>query len=102
MDKIEADKLKPEIFNLIAFMITSASGLYEEPPEYGSFRLIDSAGRLLSILQAAGWDDPFLAKLKEEVDAECSGSMDNQRQRESIERWVLMIANQMRQQFAAK
>jgi hypothetical protein len=93
---METSELETELFYLIAFILTSASGLYDEPPDYASFRLVDVAGRLMTILQPAGWLDPFLAQLKEEIDAEREESMDPARQRERIEHWVLEIAHEMR------
>jgi hypothetical protein len=97
---METDELKSDLFYLCAYMLTSASRLYEEPSDYGSFRLLDSTGRLLGIMQSAGWLDPFLARLKEEIDNERVGNMDNKRQRERIERWVLEIAQEMRRRLA--
>ncbi len=90
-------EMQSELFNLIAYMITSAHGLYDEPPDYGSFRLLDASGRLLSIMQTAGWLDPFLVKLKEEIDAEREGSMDDDRQRHQLDKWVVEIAYELRQ-----
>ena len=90
-----------EYFNLIAYMITSARNLYDEPPDYGAFRLLDAAGRLLEILGASGELDPFLARLKEEIDAERQGSMDDARQRQNLERWVMTLANELRRRAEA-
>ncbi len=95
MDR-ETINRQEETFNLIAYMISSARGLYDEPPDYGSFRLLDAAGRLLEILNAAGELDPFLTQLKEEIDAEREGSMDDARQRQNLERWVFQIAKELR------
>ncbi len=84
--------LKEELFYLVAYMLTSAQGLYEEPAEYGIFRLLDSAGRLLAILEAHGlWDDS-LAHLKQTVDQARTGSMDGERQRTLLQAAVLAAA----------
>lgn len=99
MDTDKIEEIKAELFNLITFMITSASGLYEEPPDYGSFRLLDAAGRLLSIMESAGWNTPFLQQLKTQIDEEREGSMSPQRQRDNIERWVLELAQELRQRY---
>ena len=87
---------REETFNLIAYMITSARGLYDEPADYGSFRLLDATGRLLEIMEYSGELDPFLKQLKEEIDAEREGSMDDVRQRQNLERWVITIAQELR------
>lgn len=88
-----------DLFNLVAYMITSASTLYEEPPDYGSFRLLDAAGRLLEMMNDSGELDPFLARLKQEIDRERLGSMDDMRQRQNLERWVVEIAQELRQRL---
>lgn len=85
-----------ELFNLVAYMLTSARGLYDEPPDYGSFRLLDAAGRLLEIMSHSSELDPFLARLKQEIDQEREGSMDEARQRQNLERWVIEIAKELR------
>ena len=100
---MDRDQINPqeETFNLIAYMISSARGLYDEPPDYGSFRLLDAAGRLLEILDTSGELDPFLKNLKEEIDAEREGSMDDARQRQNLERWVIGIAQELRRRAEA-
>lgn len=97
----EADNPKndEEYFNLVAYLITSARGLYEEPPDYGSFRLLDAAGRLLEIMGHSGELDPFLAQLKDEIDQEREGSMDDARQRRNLERWVIELAKELRRRL---
>lgn len=89
-------ELETEFYNLITYMLASASRLYSEPPDYGSFRLLDASARLLQILELTGELDPFLKKLKTELDAERQGSMDPERQRQNIERWVLELAVELR------
>ena len=100
MDR-ETINRQEETFNLIAYMISSARGLYDEPPDYGSFRLLDAAGRLLEILDNSGELDPFLKHLKEEIDAEREGSMDDARQRQNLERWVIKFAQELRRRAEA-
>jgi hypothetical protein len=98
---MEIPELQSELFNLIAYMITSANRLYEEPPGYGSFRLLDASGRLLAIMKTAGWLDPFLVQLKEEIDAEREGNMDDERQRQQLDQWVMEIAHELRRRLDA-
>lgn len=97
---MQTPEQQTELLHLIAYMITSASGLYSEPPDYGAFRLLDACGRLLAIMQMDGELDPFLARLKAEIDLEREGSMDPARQRANIERWVLEMAHELRQRQA--
>jgi hypothetical protein len=96
---MQTAELKAELFYLVAYMITGARGLYDEPPEYGTFRLLDASGRLLEIMQTGGWLDPFLARLKEEVDEEREGEMDDARQRQRLDQWVVEIAHEMQQRL---
>ena len=88
-------ELKEELFNLTAYMITSARGLYEEPADYGTFRLLDSAGRLLAIMESQELSDPFLAELKRSVDEEREGNMDPDRQGERLDQLVLRLADEL-------
>jgi len=97
---MQSADMNAELFYLIAYMITSARGLYDEPPDYGTFRLLDASGRLLEIMQSAGWLDPFLARLKEEVDQERESEMDDARQRQRLDRVVVEIAHEMQQRLA--
>ena len=92
---MDADQLKNELFLLTAYMVTSARGLFDEPGDYGTFRLIDSAGRLLAIMEAQDMLDPFLARLKEALDDERVGSMDSQEQPERLDRMVLEIVDEL-------
>jgi hypothetical protein len=99
MSLMGTTEMQNELFNLIAYMITSAQGLYDEPPDYGSFRLLDASGRLLAIMQSAGWLDPFLVRLNGEIDAEREGNMDDERQRRQLDKWVMEIARELRQRL---
>ena len=56
----ENDGLRPQIIDLLGFLLTSAHGLFDEPKSYGPLRLVDAAGRLLEISADAGINDEFL------------------------------------------
>lgn len=58
-----------ELFDLIGYMLTSARNLLDETPLYGPFRLVDSASRLVAILEAAGMASPRLVSLRDKVEA---------------------------------
>lgn len=88
-------ELKEELFQLVAYMITSARGLYDEPADYGIFRLLDSSGRLLAIMESQGLTDPFLIDLKKLVDEEREGNMDYDGQRDRLDKAVMDIAREM-------
>ena len=89
------NELKEELFNLITYMITSARGLYDEPADYGIFRLLDSAGRLLAIMESNELSDPFLTNFKQLVDEEREGNMDSERQMERLDQMVLKLVEEL-------
>jgi len=97
---MDQQTLQEELFHLIAYIITSARGLYDEPADYGIFRLLDTAGRLLEIMESNDLlDDPFLVELKRLVDEEREGSMDGERQRQRLDEMVQAIAAEMRRRL---
>lgn len=56
--------------DLLAFCITSAIGLLEEPPIYGPLRLIDCMARLIRLGRETGQlQDPALAELEQYIEA---------------------------------
>jgi len=48
---------KKEAVKFIAYLVTSARGCIEEPKIYGSFRLVDSAGKFYGALKKHGLID---------------------------------------------
>jgi hypothetical protein len=92
MNDQEISELKNELFNLVAYMVTSSRGLYDEPADYGIFRILDSAGRLLAVMESRGLMDPFLEELKTIIDAEREGNMDYDGQRERLDAAVVKIS----------
>ena len=54
---------------LIAYMLTSARNLMDEPALYGPFRLLDGVSRLCEILaESDHTDKEYLLKLKDKID----------------------------------
>jgi len=92
---MDAEALRHELFFLVGYMITSARGLYDEPADYGVFRLLDAAGRLLGIMEPLELLDPFMLDLKRSIDEEREGNMDSDRQRERLDAMVLKIAEEL-------
>jgi len=60
-----------DLYEILAFLFSSAHLLVNEPHLYGTFRLIDAATRLIGFALEGGEleDDKFLRQLKEDVDA---------------------------------
>ncbi len=51
------------LLELLIYMVTSASGLENEPHIYGPLRMIEAAQRLCRLLLADSQDDKHLAEL---------------------------------------
>lgn len=54
---------KEEMFELLVYMITSASGLKGEPKIYGPLRLIEASQRLAELMLGADKDNADLKEL---------------------------------------
>lgn len=91
------DDLKEDLFYLIGYLVTSARGLYDEPPEYGIFRLIDATTRLLKIMDDCGLADEFLIHFNHMLEEEIAGSMDDTRQKETLDRSAALFQVQFQQ-----
>ena len=58
-----------QLLELLAYMLTSARGLMDEPASYGPFRLIDGASRLCKTLADNGYEhSDFLKNLQHKID----------------------------------
>jgi hypothetical protein len=59
-----------DVFELLAFLVTSARLCVDEPRLYGTFRLVDGASRLIGfVLQSDQLEDrQSLQQLKDEID----------------------------------
>ena len=77
--------LRRDLFLLLGYMLTSARGLYDEPKGYGPFRLVDTAGRILEIMEAHELDDAFLRELQEAVARERFGNSDDDELLEALD-----------------
>jgi hypothetical protein len=58
------------LYEVLAFLFSSAHILVNEPHLYGTFRLIDAASRLMEFALESGQleNDQFLRELKDDVD----------------------------------
>ncbi|MBW2064350.1 MAG: hypothetical protein JRJ03_05395 [Deltaproteobacteria bacterium] len=57
-----------KIFELISYAIVSARNLLEEPARYGPFRLVDTASRLISILDESGMSSDRLRAIRDQIE----------------------------------
>ncbi len=63
------NKVNEELIELMAYLLTSARGLMDEPANYGPFRLIDGASRLCTALSDNGYENTeFLSSLQLKID----------------------------------
>jgi hypothetical protein len=97
--RMDNHQLQEDLFYLVGFLLSSAHGLYSEPAEYGVFRLMDTAGRLLEIMERHGLSDEFLQRLQGEIDEEKSGSMDDDRQKETINELVVEYTQELQRRI---
>lgn len=62
--------IEDDVFELLAFLVTSARLCVDEPKLYGTFRLVDGASRLLGFVLKSNRlaDKQSLQQLKDEID----------------------------------
>jgi len=93
------DGLRDELLLLVGFLLTSARGLVDEPKDYGPARLLDAAGRLLTVMAGQGMLDTSLSEIRDEIDDELSASMDQERLVARLDvlalRWAELIADRL-------
>jgi len=99
---MDTDGLQEDVFYLIGFILTSMHGLYHEPTEYGIYRLLDVAGRLLSIMEEHDLSDDFMRKLSEEIEEEKAGCMDSDRQKATIMQLAQEYAEELQNRLGQK
>ena len=90
------DALHHDLFLLVGYLLTSAHGLYDEPAGYGPFRLLDTAGRLLTTMKAHDLADPFLDQLDDVIRAERFGNSDDQELRAVLDELCMQYAAELK------
>lgn len=98
---MKTERLADDLFHLVGYLLSSAYGLYDEPPGYGPFRLLDAAGRLLAALEDAGSSDPFLSDLRKAIDRERFGPGDEQTLRAFLNQACLSYAAELKRRMSA-
>jgi hypothetical protein len=89
---MSTEQLGEDLVNLVGFLLTGAHGLFDEPPGYGPFRLLDAAGRLLAVMETAELADPFLTQLRRRIDEQRFGPSDDQALRAFLDQASLQFA----------
>lgn len=86
-----------EFFELLCYILTSARGLMDEPKMYGPFRLVDTASRLISILEKHGMADNFLKREREKIDeGKCSVMESEEKFREFLDELILDFTEELK------
>jgi hypothetical protein len=60
MDKATRERLQERFTELASYLVTSARGLLDEPPEYGPFRLIQATHHVVKLLAEEGLSSEIL------------------------------------------
>jgi len=93
------------LYEVLAFLFSSAHILVNEPHLYGTFRLIDGASRLIGFALESGEleDEEFLGHLKEDVDERKFLLMtDEETYFKLLEESTRAMAKQMKKRAAAR
>ncbi len=92
------------LYEVLAFLFSSAHILVDEPHLYGTFRLIDGASRLMGLALESGQleDEQFLRELKDDVDEKKFLLMtDEQTYFALLERTTRAMAREMKRRATA-
>jgi hypothetical protein len=93
-----------ELYEILAFLFSSAHLLVNEPHLYGTFRLVDAASRLMGFALESGQleDEHFLRELKDDVDEKKFVMMtDEKTYLELLERATRAMAREMKMRAEA-
>jgi hypothetical protein len=93
MDKVS---LENRVFELVSYIAVSACNLLEEPARYGPFRLVDTASRLIEIIQEYGIDSPRLDALHDKIeDGKYTAMAEEEDFKAFLESLVTMLVEQI-------
>ena len=94
------ETLREDLFSLVAFLVVSAGGLSSEPAGYGTFRLLEAAGRLLDIIEQNDLLDDSLRRIKLQLDRQRSDSMDDHRLQVFLDQMTGDLVKEMQQRLS--
>jgi hypothetical protein len=78
---------RPTDFELALYLVASARDCLDEPLVYGPFRMVEGVSRMLDEA-----DDPFLSRMKDEIDREKYNVMGR---RDQFAAWLDALLRQM-------
>jgi hypothetical protein len=91
--------IKNKVYELVSFIVVSARNLLEEPAHYGPLRLVDTASRLIEIMQSEGLSNDHLSSLRQQIDEGKYSAMGDEEEFKSfLESLVLTIVEQIEDQ----
>jgi len=93
------EELREELLLLIGFLLTSAHGLFDEPQSYGPARLLETAGRLLDMMEEQGMLNDSLREEKAAIDDERYGPIDEEGFPDRIDHLALRWTESMADRF---
>ena len=93
------ETFEKQIFGLVCYMVTSACNLVNETKNYGPFRLVDTASRLITILSENQGSSSELEKIQEKIEQGKYKVMEGEPQfRSFLNELVLYITSLMEDQ----
>ena len=101
MKNIEnVQEVEPELIETIAYLISSANILPNEPPIYGPMRLLEGAKRLIEYLENKGIADQELLEIKEGIEKAINKVLtDEEAFKKGIDEVVKLMANYLKVYF---
>ena len=55
------------IYRYLLYLLSSASGLFDEPKDYGPFRLVEAAERFINIVDKLGYKDNDIEEINTSI-----------------------------------
>ena len=97
---MKGESMRDDLLSLVGFLLTSAQGLNHEPADYGTFRLLDAAGRVLEIMQKHNLENEFTAQLQEQINEKRFGSMSAESLEPFLNHIIIQFASEMKARIA--
>ncbi|MBW2305069.1 MAG: hypothetical protein JRF57_15300 [Deltaproteobacteria bacterium] len=83
-----------KIFEVVSYIIVSARNLMDEPARYGPFRLVDTASRLIDILDEFGMSSERLRAIRDRIEEGKYSAMETEEEFEKfLESMVFLVVD---------
>ena len=97
------ERPKDKLIEIMAYLISSANILPNEPEIYGPMRLLEGAKRIIEFLEEEGLADKELLNIKEKMDDAMSEVLtDEEGFKAGINEAVKLMANYLRNHYPGK